>query len=146
MGHYSTGGADCLYYIAGTYSHQGNCAVNIQANSGDASSFFHTNGINVDTPGYTQIKVDFWYYPLSMETGESFQVKYFDGSVWQTVASFVSGTNFDNNSFHYASVLIDEGTGVGKYNFPAGMKIKFQCVASSNTDDIYIDQVKVSAK
>ncbi len=144
-GSYSDGGSDCRRYTGGTYAHQGSCAINIQDNSGVASSFYYTNGVDVNTPGYSQIKVEFWYYPRSMESGEDFWVQYYDGSQWHTVATFVSGTDFSNDSFYEVKdndVVIDSST----YDFPTNMKIRFMCDASTNTDDIYIDEVKVSAK
>ena len=141
-GNFTDGGDDCILYPSGTYAHQGNYAANIQDDSGDASAFWHTNGIDVSSPGYIQIKVDFWFYADSMEEGESFSVKFFDGSVWQPVASFISGTDFVNDDFYPVTLYINEGG----YNFPADMKLKFECVAESNTDDIYIDEIAVFAK
>jgi len=37
--------------------------------------------------------------PVSMETGEDFRVQYHNGSSWQTVATFVAGTDFPTR--HY---------------------------------------------
>ncbi len=145
-GYYTDGGGDCSRYIDGLYAHQGDCAANIQDNSGDDSAFWHTNSIDVSSPGYTQIKVDFWFYSRSMEPDEDFLVEFFDGSDWQTVAIFVSGTDFENDDFYHPAIFIDKGTGPGQYNFPNNMKIKFRCDASSNTDDIHIDEIAVSAK
>jgi len=142
FGNYTDGGRDCSLYTGGKYAHQGNNAANIQDNSGDASAFWHTNGIDVHNPGYTQIKVDFWFYPRSMESGEDFWVLYFDGSQWRNVATYVSGTDFINDDFYHKEVYINEST----YTFPTNMKIKFQCDASGNYDDIYIDEIDVSAK
>ena len=100
--------------------------------------------MDVATPGYTQIKVEFWYYPRSMESGENFWVQYFDGSAWQTVANYVSGTDFSNGSFnHINDLIIDEGA---LYAFPTDMKIRFMCDASNNRDYIYVDEVIVSAQ
>jgi len=143
-GSYTDGGGDCSRYTSGTYAHQGNCAIDIQDNSGVASSFYYTNGVDVNTPGYTQIKVEFWFYAVSMDSGEDFWVQYYDGDQWHTVATFISGTDFSNDSFYEVKdndVVIDSST----YDFPTNMKIRFMCDAGSNTDDIYIDEVKVSA-
>jgi hypothetical protein len=40
------------------------------------------------------------------------------------------------------TLYIDEGV----YNFPTDMKLKFECVGSLNTDDVYIDEIAVYAK
>lgn len=143
FGNYTDGGGDCALYTSGsTYAHQGARAADIQDNSGVASSFYHTAGINVHTPGYTQIKVEFWFKTASMETNEDFWVQYYNGSTWTTVASYKSGTDFSNGTFYNKTVLIDESS----YTFPTGMKIRFMCDASDNNDDVYIDEVRVSAK
>lgn len=141
-GHYTDGGGDCSRYTAGTYAHQGSSAANVQDNSGTASSFFYTNGVDVHTPGYTQIKVEFWFYAVSMETGEDFWLQYYDGSTWRTVKAWASGTDFSNGTFYNPVVYINEAG----YTLPTNMKIRFMCDASDNDDDVYIDEVRVSAK
>ncbi len=141
-GNYSDGGNDCSLYTRGTYAHQGSRAANIQDNSGTASSFYHTNSIDVETPGYTEIKVEFYFLARSMDnSNEDFQVQYYDGSSWNTVANYAQGIDFNNNQFYSETVLISES----QYTFPTNMKIRFQCDASRNNDDVYIDEVIVSA-
>ena len=141
FGNYTDGGMDCSLYTGGTYAHQGSNAADIQDNSGDSSSFYHTSGIDVDTPGYTSIKVDFWFYANSMESGDDFWVQFYDGSSWNTVADYDSEDEFVNGQFYHEIVWINETD----YTFPSDMKIKFQCDASLNNDDIYIDEVYVNA-
>lgn len=140
-GAWTDGGSDCRRYTSGTYAYSGNAAINIQDNSGVSSSFYHTNSYDVATPGYTQITVEFIFYPRSMETGEDFWVQYYNGSSWNTVASFARGTDFNNNTFYSATVNILEAN----YTFPTNMKIRFMCDASGNADDVYIDDVRVTA-
>jgi hypothetical protein len=141
-GSYTDGGGDAYLYTGGTYAHQGSNAAGIQDNSGVASSFYHTVGIDVDNPGYTQIKVEFWFYAYSMDnSSEDFWVQYYDGSAWHTVATYARTTDFDNNVFYFKEVFIDEAS----YTFPTDSKIRFMCDASGDADDVYIDEVKVSA-
>ena len=98
-GSFTDGGDDCRRSVRDqAYAHQGQYCARIRDNSGTVSSFYSTNGIDVATPGYTQIKIEFWYYPRSMESGENFWLQYFDGSSWHTVANYVSGTDFNNGS------------------------------------------------
>ena len=142
-GSYTDGGRDCSLYTRGTYAHQGNNAVNIQDNSGTGSSFSYTMGIDTDTPGFSQLEIDFWFKAISMDNSEEdFQVQYYDGSTWHTVASYAVEADFENNVFYNKTVYIDESS----YTFPKDMKIRFVCDASSNWDDVYIDEVRVSAK
>ena len=141
FGSYSEGGRDCSLYTAGTCAHQGNNAANIQDNSGDSSSFYLTDGIDVDAAGYTSIKVYFWFRASDMESGEDFWVQYYDGSMWQTVADYDSGDEFVNDQFYHEVVWVNET----EYTFPPDMKIKFRCDASYNDDDVYIDEVYINA-
>ncbi len=143
-GSYSDGGGDCRRSSSDSaYAHQGTYCIRIRDNSGTASSFYYTNGVDVSTAGYNRIKVDFWFYSRKMETGEDFWVQYYDGSDWNTVATYVKGTDFNNGSFyHIDDIIIEEGS---PYTFPTNMKIRFMCDASVNSDYIYIDEVVVSA-
>ncbi|UCF00190.1 MAG: polysaccharide deacetylase family protein [Planctomycetota bacterium] len=141
-GNYTDGGSDCRMYHGGTWARQGRCAVNIEDNAGIESSFYYTNGVDVDTAGYTRIKVEFWFYCRSMDPGEDFWVQYYDGSTWHTVASYISGTDFENYIFYSKTVHIDEEN----YTFPKNMKIRFTCDADNDGDDVYIDEIKVSGK
>ena len=137
FGHYTDGGGDCYLYTGGTYAHQGSNAGGIQDNSGTASSFYHTAGYDVS--GYSDLEVDFWFYAHSMDnTREDFWVQYFDGSTWQTVATYARTTDFDNDVFYHKVVSIPAGT----YNYPANAKLRFMCDASGNADDVYIDELE----
>ena len=141
FGNYTDGGRDCILYSWGTYAHQGDNAANIQDDSGEESSFSHTNGIDVDSPGYTSIKVDFWFRARDMENGEDFWVMYYDGTDWEIVADYDKGDEFVNDQFYHEEVWINETD----YTFPTDMKIRFQCDASYDWDDVYIDEVYVNA-
>ena len=60
-GNYTDCERDCRLYTGGTHVHKGISAVNIKNNSGNSSTFYHTNGIKMHMPGYTQVTVDFWF-------------------------------------------------------------------------------------
>jgi len=135
-GAYADGGGDCSRYTGGTYAHQGSAALDIQDNSGTASSFFHAAGH--DVTGYTDLEVEFWFYARSMDKVEDFWVQYWDGSTWQTVATFAVSQDFVNGTFYNEVVSIPAGS----YNYPADAKLRFRCDASGNADDVYIDEVE----
>jgi hypothetical protein len=42
----------------------------------------------------------------------------------------------------FATVTIDEAS----FTLPTNMKVRFRCDASGNRDDVYIDEVKISAQ
>jgi PKD repeat protein len=142
FGIWTDGGVDCARYTGGTYSSGGVASIDIQDNSAVPSSFYHTNGVDVHTPGYVQIDVYFEFYAKSMESNEDFWVQYFNGTTWYTVKTYARATGgFNNNVFYAANVSILETS----YTFPTNMKIRFMCDASDNNDDIYIDNVTITA-
>jgi hypothetical protein len=137
MGNYTDGGDDMELYTSGAYAHQGTNAAGIQDNSGTASSFYHTAGY--DVTGYSELEVEFWFYAVSMDNAtEDFWVQYYDGSTWQTVATYVKTTDFENKVFYNEVVTISSG----QYNFPADAKIRFMCDANGDRDDVYIDEIE----
>jgi PKD repeat protein len=140
-GIWTDGGADCARYTGGTYSSGGLASIDIQDNSAVPSSFYHTTGVDVHTGGYVQIDVEFEFRAVSMDNNENFWVQYFNGTSWYTVANYIQPTNFSNNVFYRANVSILESS----YTFPTNMKIRFMCDASDNNDDVYVDNVKITA-
>jgi len=85
-----------------------------------------------------------------MDYGDNFMVRYYDGSDWIIVENYYryyfdlehgpSG-DFDNGQFYHEVIWINESD----FTFPTDMKIRFQCDATNNNDDIYIDQIFVNA-
>ncbi len=136
MGTYTDGGGDMTRTRSTTYAHQGSYSAGIQDNSGTASSFYTTTVRNVSA--YTNMEVTFWFKAVSMETGEDFWLQYYNGTTWQTVATFRAGTEFTNNVFTQKTVSIPKST----YTYPTGARIRFMCDASDNNDDVYIDEIE----
>ncbi|MFT4532977.1 MAG: hypothetical protein ACJA1A_001042 [Saprospiraceae bacterium] len=130
------GGSDCYRY-SGTRSYEGSYSIRLRDNSGTVSAM---TSQAYDVSGYSSLEIEFYFYPNSMENGEDFFVRYYDGSSWNTVASYASGTSFNNNTFYTATVTVS----AADYNFASNAKFRFQCDASANADRIYIDQVTVT--
>jgi bacillolysin len=85
------------------------------------------------------LKISFHFYAVSMETGEDFWVQYKNGSGnWVTVGSYVSGTNFNNNTFYASTITIP--------NFvpTSSGTLRILCDASDNNDNVYIDAVIIT--
>jgi len=133
---WSDGGSDCYRY-SGSRSYEGNYSIRIRDNSGTASAMTSSS---FNASGHNTIEVEFYFYSYSMENNEDFWVRFYDGSSWNTVATYARGTNFDNNTFYTATVTISSAD----YNFPSNAQLRFQCDASANADHIYIDQVTVT--
>lgn len=142
-GNYTDGGADCMLYTRTKYAPQGTTAANIQNGSGDASSFVLTNGIDVKTPGYSEIEVAFSYIPVSMDnSSEGFRLDVWDGTKWVTVKSWYAFVDFINFSLNRETVSISNSA----VAFSTGMRIRFVCEASDHIDDVMIDDISISAR
>jgi GR25 family glycosyltransferase involved in LPS biosynthesis len=150
MGNFTLGGSSSSWYTGDTYSHQGTQAVKIQDYLGLNSSFYLTLPIDVHTPRYTSIKVDFWFKAHNMSNLSNFWVKFYDGQHWRIVDNYIkpgaqgyrpTDKPFENGTFYHAITWINES----KYTFPTNMKIRFECDASGSAKCAYIDQVYINA-
>ena len=133
---WSDGGSDC-YRDRDSRSYEGQYSIRLRDNSGTASAMT-SEAFNLT--GFNQVEVNFYFYPYSMENGEDFWLRYYNGSSWTTVATWARGTSFNNNSFYTATVTLD----ASQYNFASNSRFRFQCDASGNQDHIYIDQVTIT--
>ncbi len=132
---WSDGGSDCYRY-SGTRSYEGNRSIRIRDNSGTGSAMTSSN---FDLTSYNSVEVTFHFYSYSMENGEDFWLRYYNGSSWSTVGTWASGTSFDNNNYYSATVILDSAN----VNFASNAAFRFQNDASGNNDHIYIDQVTI---
>ncbi|PHI20399.1 hypothetical protein CEQ90_08035 [Lewinellaceae bacterium SD302] len=129
------GGSDC-YRDNDSRSYEGNYSIRLRDNSGNASSM-STSGYNIS--GYDAVEVTFFFYPYSMENGEDFWFRIRQGSgSWQTVAAYAAGTNFNNNTYYTSTVTLT-GSQLG-----SNTSFRFQCDASANGDQIYMDAITIT--
>lgn len=135
-GIWNDGGGDCYRY-SGSRSFDGSYSIRIRDNSGVVSAMT-SDAFNATT--YDQIEVEFSFYAYSMELDEDFWVRFYDGSQWNTVKTFARGTDFENNGFYTATVVIEKAN----YNFASNSQVRFQCDASGNADQIYLDAVTLT--
>lgn len=141
LGNYTDGGRDCRLDTGGRYAHQGVGSLNIQDDSGADSTATLTNGLDLN--GYTELKIEFWYQAVSMDSSdEGFRLEYWNGTQWSIVKDWLLNRNFQNNQYYFETVTLSSGS----VAFPADAKIRFVCDASSNYDDIYLDDISISAK
>jgi hypothetical protein len=133
FGNYSDGGDDCILYTDRVNSYQENNSVNLQ--DGTASSYMVLfDGLDLSTPDYIQIKIDFWAYYRGIEPGEYIEI-YFDGqSVWTFYAN-----GFEDEFIHHV-VLINET----EYSFDTDVKIRFETQFNNKNDDVYIDYIFIN--
>lgn len=135
-GNWKDGGDNCKVDST-EHAHQGFYSVNLEGNT--STSLVTTKDLELS--GYTDVLVEFWYKAVSMEAGESFrlQISTDGGSNFTTVQTWVSGVDFDNDTFYSDSVTI---TG---YTLTNKTRLRFRCNASDDDDDVYLDEIRVSA-
>ena len=133
---WSDGGSDCARY-SGSRSYEGSYSIYIRDNSGTASAM---TSPSFNLTAYNQVEVEFYFYSYSMESGEDFWLRFYNGSTWTTVGTWAQGTSFNNDTFYTATVTLD----ASQYNFANNSQFRFQCDASANADLIYIDQVTIT--
>lgn len=134
-GIWNDGGGDCSR-VNGA-GPNGSWSIDLQDNSGVASSMTTDD---LDFTSYSSVDITFDFRAVSMENGEDFWIRYFDGSSWTTVATFARSTDFNNDTNYInQTVSINSGT----YTFAANSRFRIQCDASANGDDVYIDNVLI---
>lgn len=121
------------------YIHQGKAALRIRDNSGVDSSVFHRS--NHDVSGYSDLQVQFWYFPRSMGNGDGFVLEYSSngGTTWSVAKTYKKGRDFENGRFYSESVVFSESE--LNADLTTRGRIRFRCDASSDNDWIYIDEV-----
>ena len=133
---WTDGGNDCARY-SGSNSYEGNYSIRIRDNSGTSSSM---TSPSFDLTPYGSVEISFYYYPNSMENGEDFWLRYYNGSSWSTIATITRGVDFNNGSFYSYNMSLDES----QYILASNSQFRIQCDASGNNDQIYIDAVIIS--
>ncbi|WP_420315846.1 endonuclease [Ekhidna sp.] len=136
-GNFSDGGKDAYRSTDASKAYAGTASAGIQDNT-SSSVITYTN--SVDITAFDQVRIDFNFLAISMENGEDFWVQMYDGSSFVTVATFARGTDFNNNTFYAATVVVDPSS----VNFASNMKVRFRCDASGNRDDVYLDEITVT--
>ena len=89
---------------------------------------------------FKSVELSFSFYANSMESGEKFLVQYFDGDSWHSVQTYTSGQNFQNGTFYSVSLILNNN----QYTLSNQAKFAFECDASTNADQVYIDAVEIT--
>lgn len=136
-GIWNDGGSDCRRSANDAAYANGGTGRPVRLRDNTSTSVMTTD--NLDLTSYSELTVDFNFLPRLMENGEDFwlQVSTNGGSSYTTVATWVAGADFSNNTREFESVVI---TGT----FSSTTRLRFRCDASANSDYIYIDDVVIS--
>lgn len=135
-GLWNDGGSDCARLNNSTYAASGNFSIRIRDNSGLASSVVSDQ---LPAANASKLIVTFTYRSNSMETNEDFflEISPTGNNNFSIVEDWVSGTDFTNGTFYTETVVIES---VGLTN---STKIRFRCDASTNSDQVYLDDINI---
>ena len=135
FGNWNDGGNDCARVA--TNPNTGSYSIRLRDNSGTASSMYSDN---LDLNLATGVTFDFSFYATSLENGEGLLLEYSTdgGSNYNTIQTWVSGTNFNNNTRYNVS------KDLSSYSFNTNTVFRIRCDASHNNDQIYIDDVVIN--
>jgi len=135
-GIWNDGGSDCRK-ISTSFSYSGNKCVRLRDNS---SSSLMTTDVMDDFDNSASITIDFTYIANSMDNVyEDFwlQVSSDGGASFSTIEEWNLGDEFINGVREFESVTINGP-------FTDEMVFRFRCDASTNNDQVYIDDVMIS--
>jgi hypothetical protein len=126
------GGIDCYRY-PGTLSPEGTFSIRLRDNELEFSAMTSPSYV-MNT--FDSVTVEFKFRADNFEPGEDFWLRYFNGSAWTTIKTYVAGVDFNNNVVYTRKV---------KINAPlsANGQFRFQSDADDNTDNVYIDAVSI---
>lgn len=139
FGNWTDGGSDAR--LSSNFA-VGNQCLALQDNSSTSESEL-ANAL--DLTAYTELKVEFSYVVQSFEGNEDFWLRYSSdgGTSWSTIVALVNDIDFvDDGTRYYLSITIESTS----HTFNNNVKLMFECDASGNADDVYIDDVVISAQ
>lgn len=131
---WNDGGNDCRRYNGNNYSAEGSFSIRLRDNSGSRSSM---TSDAFDFSAYDSVRIQFAYYHRNFQTGEDFFIKLRENGTYNTVASFSRPNDFNANGYYSVNVLMD----ANDFDFASNSRLRIQCDASANNDQIFIDQV-----
>ena len=117
---------------------EGDYSIKIKDNAGDSSAM---TSPSYDISSYDQITIDYQYYAHNQSSGDGYFVQYYDGSVWQTIATYAEGTDFVNGQFYSQSDTLESSS----YSFPTDAKFRMVSNGGGGCRHIYIDAVIITA-
>jgi len=138
FGIWNDGGSDCTrssayaqYAVGGTGS-----AVRLRDNS--SSSNMTTDNLNLSA--YQDLTVDFSYITVSMDNPDEdffLEISTDGGNTFTIVEEWNLGDEFENEVRYFDAVSIPGP-------FSANTQLRFRCDASTNSDQVYLDDISIS--
>jgi monoamine oxidase len=137
FGSWLDGGQDAKLYTGGKWA-TGSNAINLQREGDDATM----TTANLALAGMTEVKVNFEYVPKGLDNNEYFQLQLSTdgGNSFQVVQQWTRNVDFNDKEYHSELVTIN---GI---SLTDQTQLRFRNFADLARDNVYIDEVRVSAK
>ncbi|WP_198513514.1 PQQ-dependent sugar dehydrogenase [Confluentibacter lentus] len=137
-GNWRDGGSDSA--LTTSYANSGRYSIQLSDNSGMASSMY-TYPLNLSAAN--QVTFNFSFYATGFSNGEDFflEISTNGGSSYSRVKTWIRGTNFNLNTRYNQSVIILNSS----FSFSSNTVFRLRCDASSNSDNVYIDDVVITS-
>ncbi|MEO1653176.1 MAG: S8 family serine peptidase, partial [Bacteroidota bacterium] len=133
---WNDGGEDCARPNNATWAFDGDRSIRLR--NGTSTSLTFSDPF--DLAGYNSVEVDFYFVPRGMESTDSFSLQYNDGGGWQTVATFVRGNGYVNNSFYNETVTITSSS----VNLTNGASFRFVNAGNARNDRVFLDLITIT--
>ncbi|OEK08446.1 hypothetical protein A8C32_03075 [Flavivirga aquatica] len=136
-GIWNDGGTDCIRTSNTAYAKSGSYTIQLR----DDSSSSFTNTDSIDLSSFDEVTVSFSYMCNSMDSSnEDFllQISKNGGSTYTTIEEWNREDEFENN-IRYNDTVIIQGP------FTSSVRFRFVCDATSNGDQVYLDDISISA-
>ena len=130
------GGSDCARILDASRAYEGSYSIRLRDDSSSSNAVSPT----LNLAGNNQVTIEFHTYAVGMENGEDYFIEFFNGSSYQVIGQYVTGTDFTNGSFFTDTITLDAAS----YNFNANNRFRIRCDASVNNDQVYFDQIIIS--
>ena len=130
------GGSDCERILDASRAFEGSYSIRLRDNSSSSNAVSPT----LNLAGNNQVTIEFHTYAVGMENGEDYFIEFFNGSSYQVIGQYVTGTDFNNGSFFTDTITLNAAS----YNFNANNRFRIRCDASVNNDQVYFDQIIIS--
>lgn len=133
---WTDGGSDCARINNSGRAFEGNFSIRLRDNSASSNAVSPV----LDLTGNAEVSIEFHTFAVGMENGEDYFIEFFNGSSYEIIGRYITGTDFTNGSFFTDTITLDSGT----YNFNANNRFRIRCDASVNNDQVYFDQIVIS--
>ncbi len=133
---WTDGGSDCARINNSSRAFEGDFSIRLRDNSTSSNAVSPV----LNLTGNTEISIEFHTFAVGMENGEDYFIEFFNGSSYEVIGRYITGTDFTNGTFFTDTIVLDSGT----YTFNANNRFRIRCDASVNNDRVYFDQIIIS--